>query len=82
MDKCGLSENKIIIGIDPGSRKTGWGVIKSQNNGRSLKVLDYGVIFLNLKEDLFFRLTQLSLELRKILLKHKPNSCGIEDVFF
>ena len=54
-----------ILGIDPGSRKTGYGLIEHSNN--KSRHLDSGFIRLNEKETLIERLLMLSIELGKII---------------
>lgn len=67
-----------ILGIDPGSRFTGYGVIESE--GSRLRFLDAGVIALG-SGDMFPRLSQLFSELTSLVRHHQPTTCGIEAVF-
>ena len=67
-----------ILGIDPGSRKTGWGVITSVGN--SLYHEDSGVINLG-NGSLPCRLDKLYSELNKIVKIYKPSEVAIEEVF-
>lgn len=68
-----------IIGIDPGLRHTGWGVINYINN--SVELLDYGVINTAASTDMPHRLMQIHDELRKVLQTHKPSSSAIEETY-
>lgn len=74
------TKSKIILGIDPGYGRTGYGVIECL--GSRLKALDYGVIETSAKEEFSVRLKFLHQELTRIIKKHKPNLIGIEDLFF
>ena len=69
-----------ILGIDPGSRKTGYGLIEHSNN--KSRHLDSGFIRLNEKETLIERLLMLSTELGKIIERLNPNCGAIEKIFY
>ena len=69
-----------ILGIDPGSRKTGYGLIEHSNN--KSRHLDSGFIKLNDKETLIDRLLMLSIELEKIIDRLNPNCGAIEKIFY
>ena len=75
-----LTDSLRILGIDPGSRKTGYGLIEySENKSRHL---DSGFIRLNEKETLSERLFMLSSELGKIIDRLNPNCGAIEKIFY
>ena len=69
-----------ILGIDPGSRKTGYGLIEHSNN--KSRHLDSGFIRLNEKETLIERLLMVSTELEKIIERLNPNCGAIEKIFY
>ncbi|MBL4940782.1 MAG: crossover junction endodeoxyribonuclease RuvC [Colwellia sp.] len=70
----------IILGIDPGSRFTGYGVIKQQ--GRSYTYLGSGCIkALSQGEDLGSRLQTIFAGVSEIILQFKPDMFAIEQVF-
>ena len=69
-----------ILGIDPGSRKTGYGLIEHSNN--KSRHLDSGFIRLNEKETLTERLLMLSIDLGKIIDRLNPNCGAIEKIFY
>ena len=69
-----------ILGIDPGSRKTGYGLIEHSNN--KSRHLDSGFIRLNEKETLTERLLMLSIQLGKIIDRLNPNCGAIEKIFY
>ena len=68
----------IIVGIDPGIRITGFGVIKK--NGK-LSVLSYGTITPPTKETMAERLKYLYKDAIEILKKYKPDLLAIESTF-
>ena len=69
-----------ILGIDPGSRKTGYGLI--EHSGNHTRYLASGCIKLNVKESLAERLHQLSTELAKLIEEFQPDCGAVEKIFF
>ena len=70
----------IILGIDPGSRFTGYGVINKQ--GRTITYLGSGCIkALSQGEDLGSRLQTIFAGVSEIILQFKPDLFAIEQVF-
>jgi crossover junction endodeoxyribonuclease RuvC len=70
----------IILGIDPGFARTGYGVIEEKN--KNLRVLDYGC--LSTPSGLVFekRLEKIREELVRLIKKFKPTVCAVEKIFF
>lgn len=68
-----------IIGIDPGLRRTGWGVIKSVGN--SLHFVGAGTVTSNDKLDLASRLCQLHEGLTAVLHQMMPDEAAVEHTF-
>jgi crossover junction endodeoxyribonuclease RuvC len=73
-------KTKIILGIDPGFGRTGFGVIEC--DGQKLKCLEYGVIETDKGDEFVRRLKDISEELKKIIKKYTPNVIAVEDLFF
>jgi len=70
----------IILGIDPGTATTGYGVIDYKK--KKLTCLDYGVIETPAKTDMGERLKQLNFDLDQIIKKYKPEMAAVESLFF
>lgn len=68
-----------IIGIDPGLRRTGWGVIESE--GSSLRFIASGTVKSTDKAELAVRLEQLYRGLDAVLSSHKPDEAAVESTF-
>jgi crossover junction endodeoxyribonuclease RuvC len=68
-----------ILGIDPGLRLTGYGVIDYRP--RKPTLIDGGVIRLNEKTAVPLRLLELETELDSILAEHKPDVCAVEQLY-
>lgn len=69
----------IILGIDPGSRITGYGVISKEGN--RLIHVDNGAIFTQSAEDLPQRLQQIFAGLSAIIEQYRPEAVAVENVF-
>ncbi len=82
MPKCfGLELRKIkILGIDPGTAITGYGVI--DYNGRNLQVYDYGTIRTDSKLELPQRLSIIYRSVKEIIQEQRPDHVAIEELFF
>ncbi len=68
----------IILGIDPGSRVTGFGVIKS--DGNKYEYVASGCVRTSHKE-FPQRLRQIFSDLSEVIELHQPDQSAIEDVF-
>jgi crossover junction endodeoxyribonuclease RuvC len=68
-----------IIGIDPGLRRTGWGIVESLGN--SLRFVASGTVKSDDKADLASRLCQLHDGLAEILHMHAPGEAAVEQTF-
>ncbi len=77
-----ITNNKkelIIIGIDPGIRNTGWGVIKNVKG--KLYHEGHGVIVPQITKNDAIRLNYISCELEKIINNYEPDLAVIEKIF-
>jgi crossover junction endodeoxyribonuclease RuvC len=68
-----------IIGIDPGSRTTGYGVVESEQ-GR-LRFLSCGVIKTTTTMSFSYRLNQIFTGINEVIQVHGPTVAAVEDVF-
>ena len=68
----------MILGIDPGSRVTGFGLIKS--DGDKIEYIDCGCVRTN-SENMRTRLKTIFDELYSVIQKHGPEEVAIEEVF-
>lgn len=74
-----MKKNLLILGVDPGSSKTGFGLIRVEN--KTLSLLDYGVISTSQK-NLPYKLKEIYEGLLKIIKKNKPDALAVEDAFY
>ena len=69
----------LILGIDPGLQKTGWGIIHSE--GHALKFRSCGVITTDPAAELGRRLAAIHHGLCEVMAKWKPDTAAIEETF-
>lgn len=65
-----------VIGLDPGLRRTGWGVIESE--GARLRHVANGVVESDERLDLARRLVQLDEGLLEVLDRYRPEAAAVE----
>ncbi len=76
-EESGLMER--ILGIDPGSRLTGYGVIDAQ--GRRIAFVSCGVIRTTPKASFPHRLNEIFDGINEVIQLHGPQVAAVEDVF-
>jgi crossover junction endodeoxyribonuclease RuvC len=69
-----------VIGIDPGTAITGWGVV--EGDGNDLEAIAYGVVTTPAGTPLPQRLQVIYRELTELLVRWQPESSAIEELFF
>lgn len=70
----------VILGIDPGTAITGYGLIAKQGN--HLKQIAFGVIRTIPETPTALRLQQTSQELKLIIKQYQPDVMAVEQLFF
>lgn len=69
-----------VIGIDPGTAITGWGVI--EGDGQDLRLIACGAVTTVAKTPLPQRLQIIYRELTQIIAEWQPETSAIEELFF
>ena len=69
----------LILGIDPGLRLTGYGLI--DYSAARPKLIDAGVIRLTVKATLAERLAELDTELAGLFKEYSPAVCAVEQLY-
>jgi crossover junction endodeoxyribonuclease RuvC len=69
-----------IIGVDPGSEITGYGVIDS--DGRHYKLVEYAGIRATKHLSFAERLLGISIKLEEVIERLSPDACAVEDTFY
>jgi crossover junction endodeoxyribonuclease RuvC len=70
----------IALGIDPGTRRLGWGVVS--RTGNRLVHVAHGVIVMDSSESIADRLVVLEGELTQVIRQHRPQVSSVESLFF
>jgi len=70
----------IILGIDPGTAATGYGVI--EKTSVKLEFICSGCIRTKANLPISERLNEIDQQLTKIIKKHRPERVAVEDIFF
>jgi len=75
-----LSNEKIILGIDPGTNIMGYGIIRIMGN--KLSMIAFGVLKLNKYDDHSLRLKIIFEKTLSLIEQYKPDELAIEAPFF
>ena len=70
----------IILGIDPGLTKTGFGLISIKED--EPEIIDFGIIQPNKNDTLSKRLYTIYLDMEELINTFSPTVLSIEDVFY
>lgn len=74
----------IILGIDPGSRITGFGVLKINNSKGhhwTVQHISHGVILMNPEDPFAVRMKDLGESMRELVDKYQPAHVSVEKIF-
>jgi len=70
----------LVLGIDCGARRTGYGVIES--DGGCHRLVAAGVIATQLRDPFERRLQEIACGLREVIRRHAPAAAAVEQVFY
>jgi crossover junction endodeoxyribonuclease RuvC len=68
-----------VLGIDPGSDTTGWGVL--EGDSRRYHLLEYGAIKCPVGQRFSKRLLDIANGIEEVITRFQPQACAIEDGF-
>lgn len=71
----------LVLGIDPGTATTGYGLVRETQQGQ-LEAVSYGAILTPAGENPEKRLLMLYHQLKELILLHRPDSAAVEKLFF
>ncbi|HEX8475000.1 MAG TPA: crossover junction endodeoxyribonuclease RuvC [Pyrinomonadaceae bacterium] len=69
-----------VLGIDPGSETTGWGVV--EGDARRYQLVEYGTLKAPARERFAARLLKISNGIEELIARFEPDVCAIEEAFF
>lgn len=70
----------IVLGIDPGTRNLGWGVVRAEGN--RVRHIDHGVLRVSEELPLAARLVLLDEALGEVMRRFRPTAAAVESLFF
>ena len=70
----------IVLGIDPGTHRMGFGLVLQEKGKQNLK--DYGCIYTSKSSTDEDRLVELYTAVKKLIHTHNPDSIALESLFF
>ncbi|TVP56283.1 MAG: crossover junction endodeoxyribonuclease RuvC [Gemmatimonadales bacterium] len=73
-------EELVVVGIDPGSIATGYGVV-ARRRGGTMRLLECGVIRPTRKAELAVRILEIFEGVTEILERFRPDTVAVESVF-
>lgn len=71
----------IVLGIDPGTASTGYGVVKGDGRG-PVTLVECGVIRTRARDPLPARLREIHEGVQDLIARHRPDALSVEDVFY
>jgi crossover junction endodeoxyribonuclease RuvC len=69
-----------VLGIDPGSETTGWGVV--DGDARRYAAVDYGTVRANARERFPARLLKIAVGVEALVERFRPDVVAVEEAFF
>lgn len=70
----------IILGIDPGTATTGYGLIKCKEE--EIETLDFGSIKTSSDSETEYRLKEIHKDIKSLIDEYEPQALSIESVYF
>ncbi len=71
----------LVLGIDPGIATTGFGLVKTNQNGEP-ELVAYGVLSTSATSSASKRLSHLYNQLSDLIAQYQPDQCAMEKLFF
>jgi crossover junction endodeoxyribonuclease RuvC len=73
--------NLRVLGIDPGTAVTGYGVVEPAN-GRPGRLVECGIIRTNTRDKMWNRLDALYAGVTGLIERHRPDALAVESIFY
>ena len=70
----------VVLGIDPGSRVTGFGLVR-HTGGQKSAYITSGCVRATLAESAEFRLNEIYSGIKALIAEHQPDEIAIERIF-
>jgi len=69
-----------VLGIDPGSETTGWGVVEGK--GHDYRLVEFGTVKATPRERFSTRLLKISEGIENLIVRFRPDAFSIEEAFY
>ena len=69
-----------VLGIDPGSETTGWGVV--EGDARRYGLVEFGTVKANARLRFSARLLKVNAGVEELIERFRPDVCAVEEAFF
>ncbi|MEW6213154.1 MAG: crossover junction endodeoxyribonuclease RuvC, partial [Acidobacteriota bacterium] len=73
-------ERMRVLGVDPGSDTTGYGVVDSR--GSQYELVEYAAIRAPSRFDFAQRLLIINQRLEEVISRLRPDACSVEETFY
>lgn len=72
-----------VLGVDPGTSVTGYGVIETGNGAPAMgRLIECGVFTFSARSPLPHRLNQLHAHIVQLITRHRPTALALEQAFY
>lgn len=71
----------LVIGIDPGTATTGYGIVE-ENTKNEIRAVAFGVVSTEAGKSAELRLLEINQKINEIILLHRPDCGAVEKLFF
>src|SRR3982751_1258357 len=71
----------LVLGIDPGTATTGYGVVRRDDRGLT-QLVECGVVRTRARDPLPARFREIFEGVQELITRHRPDALSVEDVFY
>lgn len=71
----------LVLGIDPGTATTGYGVVRGRG-AQSVSLVECGIVRTKARDPLPARLSEIHEGVTELIQRHRPDVLSVEDVFY
>ena len=71
----------LVLGIDPGTATTGYGVVRRDRAG-SVQLIECGIVRTRARDPLPARLREIFEGVEELIERHKPDALAVESIFY
>jgi crossover junction endodeoxyribonuclease RuvC len=71
----------VVLGIDPGTATTGYGVVR-QDRSRLVQLVECGVVRTRARDPLPARLREIFEGVEELIARHRPDALAVESIFY